>query len=98
MAVLITLITAPLGSFGISLSGPRLLASGGKSDVEVQKNELSETIDSTKNVKGYNSAASFDSGVDLKVVGSSITHNNKHFGESNYSYQHDCELQSSTKF
>ena len=68
MAVLITLITAPLGSFGISLAGPRLLSkSETPNDPESEVME-SHSIAESETHESH-SIPSLDSGIILKTAG-----------------------------
>ena len=68
MAVLITLITAPIGSFGISLAGPRLLSKGeAPNDPESEVMESQSVAESETHE--IHSIPSLDSGIIVKAVG-----------------------------
>ena len=68
MAVLITLITAPIGSFGISLAGPRLLSkSETPNDPESEVMESQSVAESETHES--HSIPSLDSGIILKTAG-----------------------------
>ena len=95
--MLITLITAPFGSFGISLAGPRLLSLKAKSDVKNLENKVEEKRKSKKKNKGYSLVDSFDSGDDFKVLESSNPEEPENSFKVNFSYEHDSETISLTK-
>ena len=80
------------------MAGPRLLSSLVESDVENPKSNAEEKNVFKKKTKGYNSTCSFDSGVDLKGFSPSIPEEPEGLSEVNYSYEHDCETDPSTKF
>ena len=68
MAVLITLITAPIGSFGISLAGPQLLSkSEAPNDRESEVMESQSVAESETHE--IHSIPSLDSGIMLKTAG-----------------------------
>ena len=72
MAVLVTLITAPVGAFGISLAGPRLLARRDDQtldvDAEVAESQSNTVSHCHKQPEIHNSQStpSFDSGIIMK--------------------------------
>ena len=93
MAVLVTLITAPVGAFGISLAGPRLLARYDNPthdpDFEVAESHSDAVSHSYAESEIHNiqSSLSFDSGIIMKPFKLQAVHKTE--GIPNPSFQED---------